>query len=65
MDNEQKLKIELIKLESQIKDNQPEEEAEDNFLDALNASAAEVWEESEECDNGSEIDGYIEKEDYC
>ena len=40
----QKLEIELLKLKSQIKDNQPEEEAEDNFLDALNASAAEVWE---------------------
>lgn len=41
---DKKLEIELLKLESQIKDNQPEEEAEDNFLDALNASAAEVWE---------------------
>lgn len=41
----QKLEIELLKLESQIKDNQPEE-AEDNFMDALNGTAAEVWEES-------------------
>lgn len=41
----QKLEIELLKLESQVRDNQPEEEAEDNFMDALNASAAEVWEE--------------------
>ncbi len=39
----QKLEIELIKLESQIKDNQPEEEIEDNFMDALNRTAAEVW----------------------
>lgn len=45
--DEKKLEIELLKLESQIKDSQPEEEAEDNFLDALNASAAEVWGESE------------------
>ena len=43
----QKLEIELLKLESQIKDSQPEEEAEDNFMDALNGTAAEVWEESE------------------
>lgn len=43
----QKLEIELLKLESQIKDSQPEEEAEDNFMDALNGTAAEVWEENE------------------
>lgn len=43
----QKLEIELLKLESQVKDSQPEEEAEDNFMDALNGTAAEVWEESE------------------
>ena len=42
-----KLEIELLKLESQVKDSQPEEEAEDNFMDALNGTAAEVWEESE------------------
>ena len=47
IDNEQKFEIELLKLESQIKDSQPEEEAEDNFMDALNGTAAEVWEESE------------------
>lgn len=47
IDNEQKLEIELLKLESQVKDSQPEEEAEDNFMDALNGTAAEVWEESE------------------
>lgn len=43
--DKQKLEIELLKLESQIKDNQPDEQAEDNFLDALNASAVEMWEE--------------------
>lgn len=42
--DKQKLEIELLKLESQLKDNQPDEQSEDNFLDALNASAAEVWE---------------------
>ncbi len=47
IDNEQKLEIELLKLESQVKDSQPEEEAEDNFMDALNGTATEVWEESE------------------
>lgn len=57
IDNEQKLEIELLKLESQAKDNQPEEEAEDNFMDALNGTAAEVWEESEvEEDGDSESD---------
>ena len=43
----QKLELEIVKLESQVKDSQPEEEAEDNFMDALNGTAAEVWEESE------------------
>lgn len=56
-ENEQKLEIELLKLESQIKDNAPEEDAEDNFLEALNASAAEVWEESKvEEDDGEGSD---------
>lgn len=45
--DKQKLEIELLKLESQVKDSQPEKEAEDNFMDALNGTAAEVWEESE------------------
>lgn len=46
--DKQKLEIELLKLESQIKDSQPEEEAEDNFMDALNAAADDVWEDSHE-----------------
>ena len=50
--DKQKLEIELLKLESQVKDSQPEEEAEDNFLDALNGTAEEVWEESEVEENG-------------
>lgn len=49
-----KLEIELLKLESQVKDSQPEEEAEDNFMDALNGTAAEVWEESEVEENDGE-----------
>ena len=52
IDNEQKLEIELLKLESQVKDSQPEKEAEDNFMDALNGTAAEVWEESEVEEDG-------------
>ena len=54
IDNERKLEIELLKLESQIKDSQPEEEAEDNFLDALNGTAGEVWGEGEK--DGGETD---------
>ena len=49
-----KLEIELLKLESQVKDSQPEEEAEDNFMDALNVTAAEVWEESEVEEDGTD-----------
>lgn len=45
--DKQKLEIELLKLERQVKDSQPEEEEEDNFMDALNGTAEEVWEESE------------------
>ncbi len=44
----QKLELEIVKLESKIKDSQPEEEAEDNFMDALNAVADDVWEDSQE-----------------
>jgi len=43
VDEEKRLEIELLKIESQMKDSAPEEDAEDNFLDALNASAREVW----------------------
>ena len=48
----QKLELEIVKLESQVKDSQPEEEAEDNFMDALNGTAAEVWEEGEVEEDG-------------
>lgn len=40
-----KLEVELIKLESQMKYTVPEEETEDNFMDAMNAAAGEVWED--------------------
>lgn len=40
-----KLEIELLKLESQMKDTVSEEESEDNFMDAMNAAAGEVWED--------------------
>lgn len=38
-----KLEIELLKLESQIKDTDTDEELKDNFMDAMNATAQEVW----------------------
>lgn len=52
--DDRKLEVELMKLESQIKDNQPEKEAKDNFLDALNGVAGEVWEGEGE-DGNTEI----------
>lgn len=45
---EKKLEIELLKLESQLKDSEPDAEPDDNFLDALNNSAEEVWNGSTE-----------------
>ena len=44
--DKQKLEIELLKLESQIKDSKPDEEAEDNFMEALNSTAETVWSEN-------------------
>ena len=44
---EKKLEVELLKLESQIKDTQTDEVEDSTFIDALNGTAAEVWEESE------------------
>ena len=40
--DEKRLEIELLKLESQIKDNQPEEDLDDTMLEALNSTAMEV-----------------------
>lgn len=41
---EKKIEIEMIKLESRLKDTVTEETA-DNFIDALNSTAAQVWEQ--------------------
>lgn len=41
--DDRRMNIELAKLEAQYKDSTPEEERTDNFLDALNATASEVW----------------------
>ena len=40
--DEKRLEIELLKLESQIKENQPEEDLDDTMLEALNSTAMEV-----------------------
>lgn len=41
--SDRKLELELLKLENQLNDNTPDENPEDNFLEALNATAREVW----------------------
>ena len=41
--DDRKLEIELLKLENQLRDNTPDESPQDNFLEALNAAAREVW----------------------
>ena len=41
--DDRKLELELLKLESKLNDSIPDEEPKDNFLDALNAAAREVW----------------------
>ena len=41
--DDRRMDIELAKLEAQYKDSTPEKESTDNFLDALNATASEVW----------------------
>lgn len=41
--DDRRMDIELAKLEAQYKDSTPEEKSTDNFLDALNATASEVW----------------------
>ncbi len=44
---EKKLEVELLKLENQIKHTQTDVAEDNTFMDALNGTAAEVWEESE------------------
>lgn len=46
--DKRKLEIELIKAESEIKANEPESSTNDeNFIDALNATAKDVWSDEE------------------
>lgn len=47
--DKRKLEIDLIKAEAEIKANEPELSVDDdNFIDALNASAKDVWSDEEE-----------------
>lgn len=41
--SDRKFELELLKLENDVKDNTSDETPEDNFLEALNATAREVW----------------------
>lgn len=46
--DKRKIELELLRIEMQQKDTQePEQQVQDNFLDALNASAQEVWKDGE------------------
>lgn len=51
---EKKLEVELLKLENQIKDTQADVVEDNTFIDALNGTAAEVWEESEVEEDGTD-----------
>lgn len=46
--DKRKLEIEVTKMEMQVRDTEHEEEAEDNFLEALSGSAEGVWDDSVE-----------------
>lgn len=50
---EKKLEVELLKLENQTKDTQADTVEDNTFIDALNGTAAEVWEESEVEEDGN------------
>ena len=51
--DKRKLEIEMLKIEASMKDNaNTDDEVKDNFLDALNASANEVWNGDEDKDTG-------------
>ena len=41
--DDQRMNLELTKLEIRFKGSMPEEQGQDNFLDALNITANEVW----------------------
>nr|UWG26716.1 MAG: Terminase small subunit [Bacteriophage sp.] len=45
--DDRKMNLELAKLEAQFKDNGSDEDAKDNFTDALNSTASEVWTDDE------------------
>lgn len=45
--DDRKMNLELAKLEAQFKDNGSDEDAKDNFMDALNSTANEVWTDDE------------------
>lgn len=45
--DDRKMNLELVKLEAQFKDNGSDEDAKDNFMDALNSTASEVWTDDE------------------
>lgn len=45
--DDRKMNLELAKLEAQFKDNESDEDAKDNFMDALNSTASEVWTDDE------------------
>ena len=45
--DDRKMNLELAKLEAQFKDNGSDEDAKDNFMDALNSTASEVWTDDE------------------
>lgn len=45
--DDRKMNFELAKLEAQFKDNGSDEDAKDNFMDALNSTASEVWTDDE------------------
>lgn len=45
--DDRKMNLELAKLEAQFKDNGSDEDARDNFMDALNSTASEVWTDDE------------------
>lgn len=45
--DDRKMNLELAKLEAQFKDNGSDEDAKDNFMDALNSTASKVWTDDE------------------
>lgn len=46
--DKKRLELEYIKMEAGIKDSEPSDDTTDNFFEALNATASEVWEDEVE-----------------